>query len=94
MLPYQLQMMALESFDISPPRMMNAGSADSIIGFVEAGLGYSLVPSLDNTGPKTKGIVAKPISRPKVAFPVHMAWRKDMPENPLFETLLKFAPQR
>jgi DNA-binding transcriptional LysR family regulator len=92
MLPQAMQMEALRSFGIQPERVLRAGSADSILAFVEAGLGYSLVPSLLPDGPTTKGVTARRITRPKVEFPVHLAWRKDMPENALFETFLETAP--
>ncbi len=92
MLPESLQMQALQSFGIQPSRILRAGSADSILALVEAGLGYSLVPSLEADGPEQKGVIAKRITRPKVEFPVHLAWRKDMPENALFEVFLEMAP--
>ncbi len=92
MLPESLQMQALHSFGITPKRILRAGSADSILALVEAGLGYSLVPSLLAEGPKQKGVIAKRITRPKVEFPVYLAWRKDMPENALFEVFLEMAP--
>ncbi len=93
MLPFRLQMEALSSFGIEPPRVLEAAAADSILSFVEAGLGFSLVPWLDREGPKARGIVAKPIRKPRASFPVHLAWRKDMPENPLFDLLLRHAPK-
>ncbi|MCB9832864.1 MAG: LysR family transcriptional regulator [Planctomycetes bacterium] len=93
MLPFRLQMEALESFAIEPPRILEAATADSILSFVQAGLGFSLVPSMDRAGPRVPGVVVRPIRKPRPSFAVHLAWRKDMPENPLFELLLRHAPK-
>ena len=59
---------------------------------VESGLGWSLVPSLDPDGPAGRRLAAFPLQRPRMTFPVVMAWRKDMPENPMFDALLECAP--
>ena len=37
-------------------------------------------------------LAAFPLQRPRTTFPVVMAWRKDMPENPMFDALLECAP--
>jgi DNA-binding transcriptional LysR family regulator len=91
-LPHGLQMKALLAHGVHPTRIITTSSADSILGFVESGLGYSLVPSLSETGPKSRGIVARPLGAPKMTFPVVAAWRKDAPENPLLDTALECAP--
>ncbi len=92
MLPHRLQIQALLAHGVQPTRMITTSSADSILGFVESGLGYSLVPSLSPNGPKSRGIVARPMPSPKVEFPVTVAWRKDAPENPLLDIALECAP--
>jgi DNA-binding transcriptional LysR family regulator len=92
MLPHRLQMQALLTHGVQPSRVITTSSADSILGFVESGLGFSLVPSLSTTGPRSRGIVARPLPAPKVEFPVVAAWRKDAPENPILDTALECAP--
>jgi DNA-binding transcriptional LysR family regulator len=72
---------------------MHLDTADAILGFVESGLGWSLVPSLDAAGPAGRRLVAFPLPRPNVTFPVVMAWRKDAPENPMLDALLECAPR-
>jgi hypothetical protein len=47
---YGLQMQALLAHGVHPTRLITTSSADSILGFVESGLGYSLVPSLPALG--------------------------------------------
>lgn len=89
----ELQFEALSQQGISPPRSLAASTADAILGFVESGLGWSLVPSLEPDGPRSKGIAVRPLSAPKIEFPVVAAWRKDTPENPLLDAALETAPR-
>ncbi len=91
-LPCELQMRAFAEHGASPRRMLSAGSAETILGFVEAGLGFSIVPWLTDEGPKGRGIEVRPLTAPKVDFPVYAAWRKDTPENPLLDAALETAP--
>jgi len=92
LLPHQLQMQALAFFGVTPPGMLSASAAESIIGFVEAGLGWSLIPSFEPQGPKGRGIRAYSIDSPSVTYPVYAVWRKDTPENPVLDALLEEAP--
>ncbi|MCA8944223.1 MAG: LysR family transcriptional regulator [Planctomycetes bacterium] len=91
-LAHDLQLQALAQNGIEPPRFLYASTADTILGFIESGLGYSLVPALDgqvNFGP---GITSKPLNRPKIEFPIVAAWRKDTPENRMLDAALETAP--
>ena len=92
-LPHELQMRALAAHGVAPRQSLSASSADAILGFVAAGLGFSLVPSVDPGGPSEPGTVAVPLTSPKVEFPVVAAWRKDTPENPLLDAALETAPR-
>lgn len=91
--PYELQLQALTRHRVAPASTLSASTADSILGFVEAGLGWSLVPSFEPKGPRLKGIAVRPLEAPTVEFPIHAAWRKDTPENPLLDALLETAPK-
>ncbi len=91
--PYSLQMMALGHEGVVPTQSISLDSADAILGFVESGLGWSLVPSLDPGGPVSRRLAAFPWSRAKTTFPVVMAWRKDAPGNPMLDALLACAPR-
>ncbi|MBM4061885.1 MAG: LysR family transcriptional regulator [Planctomycetes bacterium] len=90
---YALQMQALVGQDALPARIMHLDTADTILGFVEAGLGWSLVPSLDARGPVARQLTAYPLARPRTTFPVVMAWRKDAPENPMLDAMIACAPR-
>ena len=76
---------------LAPSEILSASTAETILGFVESGLGYSLVPSFHPTGPKGRGILARPLT-PRVEFPVYAAWRKNTPENLLLDAALECAP--
>jgi DNA-binding transcriptional LysR family regulator len=89
----ELQMRAFASQGVTPRRMLSAGSAETILGFVEAGLGFSIVPWLSAEGPPAAGLEVRPLTAPKVEFPVFAAWRKDTPENPLLDAALETAPK-
>ncbi|MBL8752509.1 MAG: LysR family transcriptional regulator [Planctomycetes bacterium] len=90
--PHALQMQALANDGIVPAQTMQLDTADTILGYVESGLGWSLVPSLDAEGPPGRQLAAFPWGRPPAAFPVVLAWRKDAPENPMLDALIATAP--
>ena len=87
-----LQQKALAAHGALPRQSIALDSADVIHGFVESGLGWSLVPSLDPDGPKGRRLAAYEWREPQASFPVVMAWRKDTPENPMLDALLACAP--
>jgi LysR family transcriptional regulator, benzoate and cis,cis-muconate-responsive activator of ben and cat genes len=91
---FTVQQEALNEEDIEPRRMIGAGSAETILGLVAGGMGYSLIPWVDEKGPKLRGVVARPIRRARQAFPIYLAWRKDTPENPLLDAFIETAPPR
>ncbi len=90
---HEMQMRALESHGIAPREILSAGSAESILGFVEAELGFSLLPWHAPEGPKGPGIVSLPLASPAIEFPIMAAWRKDTPDNPLLDAALETAPK-
>ena len=87
-----LQLRALELHGKLPKRTYAADSSDTILGFVAAGIGFSLVPSIDALGPKVAGVVALPFDVQGSTFPVYAAWRKHAPPNPFVQAALKLAP--
>lgn len=91
--PRALQAEALARKSVEPSELITLGTADSILGFVESGLGWSLIPSLDPKGPSGRRLAAFPLGRPTRTFPVSLAWRKDAPQNPMLDALIESAPQ-
>ena len=91
-LPHALQARVLAERGVSPPHVISASTADAILGFVESGLGFSIVPSLDPDGPKGRAFRSRQLKRPIASFTVVAAWRKGMPDNPLVKAALATAP--
>ncbi len=90
--PQALQLQALAEAGASPTDVITLESADTMLGYVEAGLGWSLVPSLDPEGPKGRLLTAYPWGKPRQTFAIAMAWRKDAPEHPMLDAMLACAP--
>ncbi|MFT4511614.1 MAG: DNA-binding transcriptional LysR family regulator [Planctomycetota bacterium] len=89
---YALQLQALAMHGITPTSAIGLDTADTILGYVESGLGWSLVPSLDPDGPKGRRLSAYPWGKPRITFPIVMAWRKDAPEHPMLDEMIECAP--
>jgi DNA-binding transcriptional LysR family regulator len=90
---YALQIQALAGHGVRLTQSISLDSADLMLGFVESGLGWSLVPSLDPGGPTGRRLSAFPWGRPRVTFPVRLAWRRDAPANPVLDALIACAPR-
>lgn len=89
----ELQFEALARDEVTPRSMLSGASAETILGFVEAGLGWSILPWLGDDGPTEVGVASAPLAGPAPAFEVVAAWRKDTPENPLLDAMLEAAPR-
>jgi len=92
-LPHELQLEELARHGLAPQRTITASSVDTILGFVESGVGYSLVPSLSPDGPRQRGVVARRLPGKRHRYPVYAAWRDTSHENPLLAAALEVAPQ-
>jgi DNA-binding transcriptional LysR family regulator len=88
----ELQLSALALHGVTPRRMHTADSSETILGFVAAGLGYSLIASLLPEGPQEPGVIAQPLLRPVTRFPLHAAWRRSAHPHPLVQEALQWAP--
>jgi DNA-binding transcriptional LysR family regulator len=91
-LAHHLQVRALTEHGVTLERTITASTAASILGLVEAGLGVSALATLDQEGPRRRGVVAIPVARPRFALPVYAAWRKKGPPHPVLEAALATAP--
>ena len=88
----ELQLGVLTKHGVTPARVHLADSADTILGFVAAGLGFSLVPSLSESGARIAGVAVHPLAVPEARFPIYAAWRKRGRDNPLLKAVLELAP--
>lgn len=89
----ELQLTALQAHGIKPRRIFTADTSETILGFVAAGLGYSLVPSVLPHGPREVGVFAVPLARPGAEFPIYAVRRKSAGTNPIVEAALALAPK-
>ena len=89
----ELQRQSLATHGITPQTSISLDTADTILGYVESGLGWSLVPSMEPDGPKGRRLSAFSWGRPRTTFPIVMAWRKDAPEHPLLDEIIACAPK-
>jgi DNA-binding transcriptional LysR family regulator len=87
----ELQLAGLAEHGLHPAQAFSADSSDTICGFVAAGLGFSLVPSLLEAGPRVAGVAAWPVQHPKSRFPIRVAWRSRAASHPLIEAALAAA---
>ncbi len=92
-LAHDLQRKALALHGITPANTISADSVETILRFVDQGLGFSLVPWLSDEGPSGEGLAVWAVSSPEVQYEVVAAWRKDTPENPLLDAALETAPR-
>lgn len=93
----ELQFEALSRDQITPPSMLSGTSAETILGFVAAGLGWSILPWLVHDdhapeGPTADGVTSVLLTDPAPHFDVVAAWRKEAPESPSLDAMLECAP--
>lgn len=86
------QFRALALSGLTPRRTLSAQSAESIVNFVAAQLGYSVVPWLPRGGPKKRGVVVRPFEHPEAHFPVSAAWRAERAVPRMVQAFLDAAP--
>ncbi|MBZ4395475.1 LysR family transcriptional regulator [Myxococcus sp. MISCRS1] len=88
----ELQLAELARAGVRPRRLHAADSSETILGFVSAGLGYSLLASLLPGGPREAGVVARPLpGAPSGA--IQAAWRRSSARSPLIQAALTLAPK-
>jgi DNA-binding transcriptional LysR family regulator len=83
-----LQDEALGQHAMAPKVTHAADSSETILAFVAAGLGFSLVPSPLPNGPHLAGVQAFPLERPKAVFPIYALWKKRTLAHPLVQAAL------
>jgi DNA-binding transcriptional LysR family regulator len=74
---HALQLDALRRAGCTPSTIINASSVSGILGFVESGLCYSVVPWADARGPQLRGVRTVKATGPNTKFAVSAAYRRD-----------------
>lgn len=88
----QMQLQALRRHGIEPARVISATGTESILAFVEAGLGYSLVPWPTRTGPARPGVRCLPMRGPGTSFPISALWKRSSQPHPGIAAALGVLP--
>jgi DNA-binding transcriptional LysR family regulator len=91
---HALQMRELNRRGVTPERTLGASSVDTILGFVEAGLGFSLVPWLDAKGPRVRGVATQSYQTDSgpARGSIRAIWRHSSEPHPLIQAALEAAP--
>jgi DNA-binding transcriptional LysR family regulator len=85
---HELQRRALARSGAAPARVISASTTEAILGLVAAGVGCSLVPSIDEVSLRRRGVVARPFAAGQGRFPVQAVWRASGPANPAVDVAL------
>lgn len=89
---HAMQMQGLERIGVTAGQLLVAPSTESILSYVGAGLGYSLIPWLDKEGPEQPGVAARRLKGLGTEFPIHVVHRPGPGASPLVEAALDCAP--
>jgi DNA-binding transcriptional LysR family regulator len=85
---HELQRRALARSGAAPRRLISASTTEAILGLVAAGVGSSLVPSIDEAMLHRRGVVVRPFAPGQGRFPVRAVWRASGPLNPAVDLAL------
>jgi DNA-binding transcriptional LysR family regulator len=85
---HELQRRALARSGAAPARVISASTTEAILGLVAAGVGCSLVPSIDAALLHRRGVVARPFAPGQGRFPVRAVWRASGAANPAVDLAL------
>ena len=87
-----LQLDALRTLGRVPERLTFAPSVGSILSFVSAGLGYSLIPWPSRKGPRSPGVVVLPLRGDGTEFPIRVSWRTSSERDAVLDAVLQCIP--
>jgi DNA-binding transcriptional LysR family regulator len=85
---HELQRVALARSGAAPARVLSASTTEAILGLVAAGIGCSLVPSIEGALLRRRGVVVRPFAPGQGRFPVRAVWRSSGPVNPAVDVAL------
>jgi DNA-binding transcriptional LysR family regulator len=85
---HELQRRALARSGAAPARLVSASTTEAILGLVAAGVGCSLVPSIDESLLRRRGVVARPFAPGRGRFSVSAVWRASGAVNPAVDLAL------
>jgi DNA-binding transcriptional LysR family regulator len=71
-----IQLAALRKQGVEPSRVISSTGTESILGFVEAGLGFSIVPWPSRSGPERRGVRCIRQVGAGATFPISAVWKR------------------
>lgn len=86
---YAMQVAGLSALHVVPQRKLSASSTEALLGFVAAGLGYSLIPWPTRKGPELANVRALRLHDERARFPIHLAYRTSAASDPLVVAALR-----
>ncbi len=86
--PERLQRRALALHDLAPETLVTASSAEALVALVASGLGYSVVPAVEEIGPDDPHLSAFAVAHADATFPVYALWRPTSRHSPLVRAML------
>jgi len=89
---HRLQREVLEALSIRPRESLRAPTTESIFSMVASGLGFSVIPWTEKTGPQVAGVHAMRLKGLGVELPIQAAWRPGADESPALRAALALAP--
>jgi len=92
-LPYTRRQLAAVAA-LCPRHVLHASSTDAILGFVAAGLGYSLIPWPTADGPVVAGVRAERMHGAGTQFPILAVWKRGAVAETLIQRALSALPPR
>jgi len=84
----ELHRRALARSGAAPARVISASTTEAILGMVAAGVGWSLVPSIDEAWLRRRGVVARPFAPGRGRFTVQAVWRASGAANAAVDAAL------
>ena len=90
---HELQHIGLRRLGLSPEHKLSASSTETLLGFVAAGLGYSLIPWPNQAGPELRDVYTLRIGERRDAFAIHAAFRAGRDADPLLQAALATLPR-
>ncbi len=89
---FGLQLEALQLLGATPPHITPAPSVTSILSFVSAGVGYSVVPWPNAEGPKIDGVSVLPMKAAE-KFPIVATYCTGRLKHPEIDRVLSLVPK-
>jgi DNA-binding transcriptional LysR family regulator len=90
---HDMQLAGLRRLGLEAEQKLSASTTEALLGFVAAGLGYSLIPWPSLHGPQVHGVYALRLGAERDGFTIHAAYREGREDDPLLVAALRAMPR-